>query len=327
MKAVTIPFYGGPEVLELAEIETPQPAADDLLVRVRAAGINRADCLQRTGTYPMPQGVSELVPGLEVAGVVEKVGDNVEGFAAGDRVFGLIAEGGYAEYALLDAGLALKIPDSWDFTTAAAVVEVFCTANETVFERGGLQSGESILIHAGASGVGTAAVQMAKHVGATVFFTVGSREKLHKVEALGGDHGILYKSHDFVEEVLRATAGEGVNQVEDFIGADYLMRNLSVLKPLGRLVLVGLMGGSTADFQMGSMLRKRLSILGFTMRAQSVAEKRGIIARLRDRWLPLLAKGTISPIVYATLPLERAGEAHAMMDANENFGKIILTVD
>jgi NADPH:quinone reductase len=327
MKAVTIPSYGGPEVLELADIETPRPKASELLVRVRAAGVNRADCLQRAGMYPMPAGVSELVPGLEVAGVVEKVGDGVEGFAAGDRVFGLIAEGGYAEYALLNAELALRIPENWDYVTAAAVVEVFCTAHETVFERGGLQSGESILIHAGASGVGTAAVQMAKHAGATVFFTVGSREKLHKVESLGGDHGILYKTHDFVEEVLRATVGIGVDQVEDFVGAEYLMRNLSVLKPLGRLVLVGLMGGSTAQFQMAPMLRKRLAIFGFTMRAQSVVEKRDIIARLRDRWLPALADGTISPILHATFPLEQAAQAHTMMEENANFGKIILTVD
>jgi NADPH:quinone reductase len=296
-------------------------------VWVCAAGVNRADCMQRMGTYPMPPGVGELVPGLEIAGEVAAVGSAVGAFGLGDRVFGLVAEGGYAEYAVIDKGLAMPIPEQWDFVTAAAVTEVYATANETVFEVGGLAAGESILVHAGASGVGSAAVQMAKEAGAEVFFTVGSEEKREKVLALGADYGVLYKEVDFVEEVRRLTGGKGVDQVEDFVGAAYLMRNLSVLKTAGRLVLVGQLSGTKAELEMNRVIGKRLTIRGFTLRPQSIPEKRAIISRLRSRWLPLLAEGRIKPIVYATFPLEQAAEAHRMMEANENFGKIILTVD
>ena len=212
----------------------------------------------------------------------------------------------------------------WSFVEGAAVIEVFCTANETVFELGGLCAGQSLLVHAGASGVGTAAVQMAKQAGATVFFTAGSRAKVDRVLALGADHGILYRTEDFVEEVFRLSRGEGVDVVEDFIGADYLARNLSVLKPTGTLLLVGLMGGQVTPFDLGAMLRKRLSIRGFTLRAQPLRNKRAIVARFRERWLPLLAAGTIRPIIHEVVPFAEVRRAHAMMEANENFGKIIL---
>ena len=326
MKQVTLPAYGGPEVLTMADAPEPAPGPGELLVRVRAAGVNRADCLQRAGTYPMPPGLGN-VPGLEVSGEVVAAGSGVDSFAPGDRVFGLVAEGGYAEFALLDAGLAVPLPDGWSFAEGAAVIEVFCTANETVFELGGLDAGRSLLVHAGASGVGTAAVQMAKQAGATVFFTAGSRAKVDRVLALGADHGILYKTEDFVEEVFRITRGEGVDVVEDFIGADYLARNLSVLKPTGTLVLVGLMGGQVAPFDLGGMLRKRLSIRGFTLRAQSVANKRAIVGRFRERWLPLLAAGSIRPIIHEVVPFAGVRRAHEMMEADENFGKIILAMD
>ena len=326
MKQVTLPAYGGPEVLTMAEAPEPEPGPGELLVRVRAAGVNRADCLQRAGTYPMPPGLGN-VPGLELAGVVAATGPGVTSFASGDRVFALVAEGGYAEYALVDAGLAVPIPENWSFVEGAAVIEVFCTANETVFELGGLGKGQSILVHAGASGVGTAAVQMAKQAGATVHFTAGSRAKIDRVLALGADHGILYKTEDFVEEVLRITRGEGVDVVEDFIGADYLARNLSVLKPAGTLLLVGLMGGQVTPFDLGGMLRKRLSIRGFTLRAQPIGNKRAIVGRFRERWLSLLAAGSIRPIIHEVVPFAEVRRAHQMMEANENFGKIILTMD
>ena len=242
-------------------------------------------------------------------------------------MFGLVAEGGYAEYAVVDAGLAVPIPESWSFAEGAAVIEVYCTANETVFELGGLAAGQALLVHAGASGVGTAAVQMAKQAGATVHFTAGSRAKIDRVLALGADHGILYKTEDFVEEVLRFTRGEGVDVVEDFIGADYLARNLSVLKPTGTLLLVGLMGGQVTPFDLGGMLRKRLSIRGFTLRAQSVANKRAIVRRFRERWLPLLAAGKIRPIIHEVVPFAEVRRAHEIMEANENFGKIILAMN
>ena len=326
MRQVTIPAYGGPDVLTMADAPEPAPGPGELLVSVRAAGVNRADCLQRAGTYPMPPGLGN-VPGLELAGEVAATGAGVETFQVGDRVFGLVAEGGYAEYAVLDAGLAVALPDDWSFAEGAAVIEVFCTANETVFELGGLGEGQAILVHAGASGVGTAAVQMAKHAGATVHFTAGSRHKIDRVLALGADHGVLYRTEDFVEEILRVTRGEGVDVVEDFIGADYLARNLAVLKPTGTLVLVGLMGGQVAPFDLGGMLRKRLSIRGFTLRAQPVENKRAIVGRFRERWLPLLAAGTIRPIIHEVVPFADVRHAHEVMEANENFGKIILALD
>ena len=326
MKQVTLPAYGGPEVLTMVDAPEPEPGPNELLVRVRAAGVNRADCLQRAGTYPMPPGLGN-VPGLEIAGEVVGAGEGVDAFVPGDRVFGLVAEGGYAEHALLDEGLAVPIPQGWSFAQGAAVIEVFCTANETVFELGGLGAGQAVLVHAGASGVGTAAVQMAKQAGATVYFTAGSRAKLDRVLALGADHGILYKTEDFVEEVLRISRGEGVDVVEDFIGADYLARNLSVLKPTGTLLLVGFMGGRVATFDLGAMLRKRLSIRGFTLRAQSVENKRAIVRRFRERWLPLLAAGSIRPVIHELVPFAEVRRAHEVMEANENFGKIILAFD
>ena len=326
MKQATVPAYGGPEVLTMADAPEPRAGPGELLVRVRAAGVNRADCLQRAGTYPMPPGLGN-VPGLELAGEVAGTGDGVTSFAAGDRVFGLVAEGGYAEYAVLDAGLAVPVPEHWSFVEGASVIEVFCTANETVFELGGLREGQSILVHAGRAGSEPRRYRWRSRPGATVHFTAGSRAKVDRVLALGADHGILYKSEDFVEEVFRVTRGEGVDVVEDFVGADYLARNLSVLKPTGTLLLVGFMGGRVAPFDLGVMLRKRLSIRGFTLRAQSVENKRAIVGRFRERWLPLLAAGSIRPVIHASVPFAEVRRAHEMMEADENFGKIILTMD
>jgi putative PIG3 family NAD(P)H quinone oxidoreductase len=328
MKAVVIEAYGGPEMLAFTDLPQPRPGSEDILVRVRAAGVNRAECLLRAGTYPVPPGVRfSPVPGLEVAGEVLEVGANVRGFETGQRVLGLISGGGYAEYALIDQGLAVPLPDGWDFVQGAAVIEVYCTANETLFELGGLCAGQGALIHAGASGVGTAAIQMARHIGARTLFTAGSQAKIERVLALGADRGILYHSQDFLEEVLRATGGEGVDVVEDFIGADYLARNLCALKEGGKLVLVGLMGGADANIGLGILLRKRLSIHGFTLRAQSLANKRAIVARFRARWLPLLADGTLQPIIDITLPLDEARQAHERMEANQTIGKIVLTME
>jgi NADPH2:quinone reductase len=328
MKAISIERIGEPEVLKVVARPDPKPASNDLLVRVRAVGVNRADCLQRAGTYPTPPGKRwSDIPGLELAGEVVEIGRDAEGFAVGDRVFGLVAENAYAELALLDHRLAVRIPSSIDYVTAAGVAEVFVTANETVFELGGLAPGETVLVHAGASGVGTAAIQMAKSMGCTVFATVGSQMKAEYVLDLGVDLAILYKTQDFVEETLRASGGQGVDLVEDFIGADYLAKNLAVLKPLGRLVLVGLMGEPTCRFDPAIMLRKRLTIRGFTLRAQSLTEKQAIVERLAERWLPLIASGRIGPIIHATLPLERASDAHALLESNTIVGKVILTVD
>lgn len=326
MRAITIAGFGAPEVLKLAEVPDPTPGPRHLLVRVGAFGINRADALQRAGNYPPPPGESDI-PGLELAGEVISCGAEVDDFRPGERVFGLVASGAYAERALVDHRLAAAIPDGWDFTQAAAAIEIFCTANETLFQLGDLKAGEAVLVHAGGSGVGSTAIQMAKHVGATVLFTAGSDAKVEKVMSLGADTGINYKTHDFVEEVKRITGDEGVDVIEDFIGAGYLMRNLSVLRHDGRLILVGLMGGNRCEFDLAPMLRRRLSVRGFNLRAQPVANKQAVVGRFKERWLPLIVDGTIRPIIHAVYPFAETAEAHRVMEANENFGKLVVSVD
>ena len=324
MKVATIPRPGGPEVFKFIDLPKPVPGPEQLLVRVGAAGLNRADSLQRQGHYPMPPGVAN-VPGLELAGEVAAVGGKTKGFRQGDKIIGLVAEGAYAEYALVDYGLAVHMPKGWSFADGAAVIEVFCTAHETVFVLGELKTGQAMFLHAAASGVGTAALQMAKHAGAAVYGTAGSSFKLDRLRKLGIDFAMNYKTGDFAEDVMRVTDAGGVDMVEDFSGAPSLGRNLAILKETGRLVIVGALGGSIAELDSSPIIRKRLKILGFTLRAQTLADKRAIVGRFRDQWLPLLAKGAIKPIVHAALPFAQVAKSHAMMDADENFGKIVLT--
>jgi len=324
--AVTIPRFGTPDVLTIDRVPDPTPGPLHLLVQVRAFGINRADALQRAGKYPPPRGESDI-PGLELAGEVLACGSAVTNFTPGDRVFGLVGSGAYAEKALLDQRLAIRIPESWGFAEAAAVAEVYCTANETVFGRGDLKNEESILVHAGGSGVGTTAIQMAKYVGATVYFTAGSDEKIEKVMALDADAGINYKTQDFVEETKRLTNGIGVDVIEDFIGASYIRKNISLLKPDGRLVLLGLMGGSKSEFDLAPILGRRLNIRGFTLRSQAIELKQAIVARFKERWLPLLVNGTVRAIVHAVYPFEETAEAHRVMESNENFGKLVVIIN
>jgi tumor protein p53-inducible protein 3 len=243
MRAITFSTPGGPEVLQLTEVPDPTPRPEQLLVRVRATALNRADTLQRRGQYPPPLGESDIL-GLELAGEVETVGTMTQGFRVGDRVFGLVGGGGYAEKAVIDYRMAMPIPASWSFVEAAAVPEVFFTANETLFTLGQLAPGETVLIHAGASGVGTAGIQMARHIGARVFATTSTPEKVERIIALGADVGINYKTEDFAARVRELTTRAGVELIQDFIGAAYWQRNLQCLKVGGRLVLVGLMGGA-----------------------------------------------------------------------------------
>lgn len=326
MQAITTSGPGGPEVLTVVERPIPTPGPDDILMRVRAIGVNRADALQRAGRYAPPADVSDIL-GLELAGEVSALGEKVSGFAVGDRVFGLVASAAYAEFAVVDHGLALRMPAAWDFPTAAAVIETFCTANETLFTLGRLAAGESVLIHAGGSGVGTSAIQIAKHAGATVYVTAGSAEKLRRTTRLGADGGIDYHRQNFADEIMRLTDGRGVDVVLDFIGASYLPRNLAVLRPQGRLVIAGVMGPPTHPVDTGPILGKRLQVMGFTLRPQTIAEKRGIVARFAERWMAALSAGAIGPVMHATLPFSEAREAHRIMEANENFGKLVLTVD
>ena len=326
MKAIIRTGDGGPEVLQLAEAPSPTPTATQLLVDVHATALNRADLIQRRGGYPPPPGESEIL-GLEIAGTVSEVGDAVEGgISTGDRVFGLVGGGGYAEQAVIDYRMAMPIPDGWSFEQAAALPEVFFTANENIFTLGKLAAGETILIHAGGSGVGSAGIQISRHAGATVFVTAGTQEKIDKCKTLGATEGINYKTTDFVTEIQRLTDRQGVDVVLDFIGAPYLERNLSILKTKGRLLQVGLIAGATAEINLGAVMRNRLQIIGSVMRPQSIDEKIAITHRFVERWLPELKRGVLQPIIDTVFPLAEAQQAHAYMEANRNFGKILLKV-
>ncbi|MCS6926709.1 MAG: NAD(P)H-quinone oxidoreductase [Candidatus Binatia bacterium] len=326
MKAITCSAPGGPEVLQLTEVPDPVPTPEQLLVRVRATALNRADTLQRLGHYPPPPGESEIL-GLELAGEVEAVGTAVKGFAPGDRVFGLVGGGAYAEKAVIDARMAMPIPAGWSFVQAAAVPEVFFTAQETLFTLAQLKAGETVLIHAAASGVGTAAIQMAREVGARILITAGSGEKIERCLALGATAGCQYKERDFSDWVQEITNGEGVDVIEDFIGAAYWERNLRCLKSGGRLVLVGLMGGAKVEANLAVLMTKRLQVFGSVLRSRPLADKIAITERFRSQWLPLLIAGRIQPIIDRVFPLARASEAHRYMEENRNIGKIILTVE
>jgi putative PIG3 family NAD(P)H quinone oxidoreductase len=325
MRAITFAAPGGPDVLRLAEVADPIPTPEQVLVRVRATALNRADTMQRAGHYPPPPGESD-VPGLELAGEVEAVGRAVKTLAPGDRVFGLVGSGGYAEKAVIDARMAMPIPAGWSFAQAAAVPEVFFTAQETLFTLGGLQEGESVLIHAAASGVGTAGIQMARETGARIFVTAGSSEKIRRCIELGATAGCNYKERDFADWVKEVTGGQGVDLIEDFIGAAYWEQNLRCLKTGGRLVLVGLMGGAKVEANLGLLMMKRLQVFGSVLRSRPLADKVAITQRFRTRWLPPLAAGRIEPIIDRVFPLAQAGEAHHYMEENRNFGKIILEV-
>ncbi len=325
MKAIIRTGDGGPEVLQLSNVSSPKPTETQLVVDVEATALNRADLIQRRGGYPPPPGESEIL-GLEIAGTVAGIGSAVKEFNKNDRVFGLVGGGGYAEQVVIDYRMAMSIPDKWSFEEAAAVPEVFFTANENIFTLGQLTSGETILIHAGGSGVGTAGIQIAKHAGARVFVTAGTSEKIEKCMTLGATAGINYKQSDFVAEIEQLTEAQGVDVVLDFVGAPYFNRNLQILKINGRLLQVGLMGGSATEIDLGTIMRNRLKVIGSVMRPQSLQEKIAITQRFVDRWLPELKKGTLRPVIDKVFPLVQAREAHEYMEANRNFGKIILRV-
>lgn len=325
MKAIIFAEPGGPDVLKLADVPEPKPTAEQLLVRVRVTGVNRADLLQRKGRYPPPPGESEIL-GLELAGEVEAVGASAQGFAPGDRVFALVSGGGYAEKAVVDARLAMRIPERWGFADAAAVPEAFLTAQETLFTLGGLRSGETVLLHAAGSGVGTAGVQMARQAGARVLVTAGTEEKLRMALRLGAGAACNYKEKDFASWVLEVTHGQGVELILDPVGAAYWDRNVRCLKDGGRLVLLGLLGGSRVEVDLWTLLSKRITILGTVLRSQPLEEKIAITRRFQDRWLPLLASGVLRPVIDSVFPLAKAADAHRHMEASRNIGKIVLEV-
>ena len=325
MKAIVIAQPGKRDALEYRDVPEPLMGPDDLLVAVRACALNRADILQRMGGYPQPGPKPEFeIPGLEYAGEVLRVGERVEGFAPGDRVMGLLPGGGYAERVTTPARLALKVPDSLSWQEAGATPEVYITAHDALLQCG-LQAGERVLIHAVGSGVGVAAIQIAKLLGASlVIGTAGSAAKLERATALGLDLGVNYHEADFAEAVLDATGGQGVDVVLDVIGADYWERNLRALARQGRMVLVGLMSGASADANLGQFLAKRLQVRGTTLRARPLEQKSQATRAFEKSVLPHLASGRIKVIVDSVYPLREAAAAQAHMEANANFGKIVL---
>ena len=319
MIAIEISKPGGPDVLVPAERPMPSPAPNDVLIHVAAAGVNRPDLMQRAGHYPPPPGASDI-PGLEVAGTVAAVGPEVRDWHAGDRVCALVSGGGYAEYCVAPAAQCLPVPRGCDFTEAAAVPETFFTVWSNVFERGRLQPGESILIHGGSSGIGTTAIQLARAWSSRVFVTAGSAEKCAACERLGAERAINYREADFVAAIREATGGRGVDVVLDMVGGDYLPRNLDVLAMDGRLVQIAVLGGVKATLNLITMMQRRLTLTGSTLRARPVAEKAAIAAALRARVWPWLEAGTVRPVIHATfcgLP-QRPTE---IMEAGTHIGK------
>jgi putative PIG3 family NAD(P)H quinone oxidoreductase len=325
MRAVVITTPGGPEVLEVQEVETPEPVGDYVRVRVRASGVNRADLLQRAGAYPAPPGSPSNIPGLEFAGEVDAVGPLVRAWRPGQRVMGLAGGGGQAQYIQVHEGLLVEIPDNLDFVQAAGVPEVFMTAHDGLFTQAGLRMGERVLIHAAGSGVGTAAIQLAHATGATTIGTSRTRSKLERARELGLDFGL--SDQNFAAEVKRLTNDKGVHIVLDFVGAPYLEQNLEALTSWGRIVFLSTMGGVQANVNLGLLMSKRISMRGCTLRTRTLEEKLAVTRLFATSVLPLLASGKVKPIIEQVYGMEEVGEAHKAMGENKNFGKLIVRVD
>ncbi len=333
MNAIEIASFGGPDVLRAAVRPIPVAGAGELLIRVHASGVNRPDVLQRTGNYPVPPGASDL-PGLEVAGVVES-GDasamTAAGFKVGDRVCALVAGGGYAEFCVAPVVQCLPSPANLSDIEAASLPETFFTVWSNVFERAGLQKGETLLIQGGSSGIGVTAIALAKALGSTVIVTAGSDEKCQACLSLGADHVINYKTADFVAEVKRITAGAGVNVILDMVAGSYVAREIECLAEDGRLVIIAVQGGINSEFNAGLVLRRRLTISGSTLRPRPIAFKAAIALALKQRVWPLLCSGAVKPVIHSVFDAvgdasgSGAAKAHALMESNQHIGKIVLT--
>jgi NADPH:quinone reductase len=322
MRVVEIAGAGGPEVLTPAERDVPAPGHGQILIRVAWAGVNRPDALQRAGGYAPPPGASDL-PGLEASGHVAAVGAGVSGWAVGDGVTALLPGGGYAEYAVTPATHALPVPDGMGLREAACLPETFFTVWSNVFQRGGLNAGERFLVHGGSSGIGTTAIQLARHFGARVFATAGSAEKCAACEALGAERAINYREEDFVE-VLREAGG--ANLILDMVGGEYIARNIRALADDGRLVQIAFLTGAKVTLNMAELMVRRITVTGSTLRPQSDLAKARIAAALRADVWPLLAAGRVAPVMDRTYPLADAAGAHRRMEASEHIGKIVLEV-
>lgn len=326
MHAIEITQPGGPEVLRQTTRPAPAPKAGELLIAVTASGVNRPDVLQRKGLYPMPAGVSDL-PGLEIAGTVAAGAAEdlaAAGVRIGDRVCALVAGGGYAEACVAPAGQCLPVPRGLSDVEAAALPETFFTVWQNVFQNARLQPGETLLVQGGSSGIGVAAIHLAKAFGATVIVTAGSDDKCAACLAQGADHAVNYKSQDFVAEVRRLTDGRGADVVLDMVAGDYVARELQCLADDGRIAVIAVQGGTQATLDVGALLRKRLSIIGSTLRPRSVAYKTVIARELRERVWPLIEAGRVKPVIYKVFPAAQAAQAHALMESSVHVGKIVL---
>ena len=327
MKAIEILRAGAPEVLQLAERPDPVAGAGEVLIRVAAAGVNRPDVLQRKGLYPVPPGASDL-PGLEVAGTI--VAGDAEamaqaGFKLGDRVCALVAGGGYAQLCVAPVGQCLPSPAGLSDIEAASLPETFFTVWSNVFDRARLQAGQTLLVQGGTSGIGVTAIQLAKAAGARVIVTAGSDDKCAACVALGADHAVNYRSHDFVAEVLRLTGGKGADVILDMVAGDYVARELNCLADDGRLVIIAVQGGIDAKIDAGAVLRRRLTITGSTLRPRPLAFKSAIAAALRQNVWPWIEAGRVKPVIYKVFPAAQAAQAHTLMESNQHIGKLVLT--
>ncbi|OII69361.1 NAD(P)H-quinone oxidoreductase [Streptomyces sp. CC77] len=324
MHAITIPEPGGPEALVWAEVPDPVPGEGEVLVDVAATAVNRADLLQRQGFYPPPPG-APVYPGLECSGRVAAVGPGATGWAVGDEVCALLAGGGYAEKVAVPAGQLLPVPNGVDVVTAAALPEVAATVWSNVFMVAHLRPGETLLVHGGASGIGTMAIQLGKAVGARVAVTAGSPDKLARCAELGADVLIDYREQDFVQEVRKATGGAGADVILDIIGAKYLERNVEALAVNGRLAVIGLQGGRKAELNLGALLAKRAAVTATSLRGRPLTEKAAIVAAVREHVWPLVAAGAVRPVVDRVLPMTAAAEAHRVLEDSTHVGKVLLT--
>ncbi len=325
MRAVTIPTPGDADALVLDEVPEPSPGADEVVVDVVSAGLNRADVMQRQGFYNPPPGASAY-PGLEVSGRIAALGDGVTGWSVGDEVCALLTGGGYAERVAVPAGQLLPVPDGVSLEDAAALPEVVSTVWSNLFMTANLQPGEVLLVHGGSSGIGTMAIQLAREVGAQVAVTAGSAAKLDVCRELGASILVNYREQDFEQVVREATDGHGADVILDTIGAKYLARNVSVLAPNGRLVIIGLQGGRTGEIDLGAMLAKRCALIATTLRARPLGEKAAIVAAVREHVWPIVAAGRVRPVIQGRYPLDQVAAAHREMEASTHIGKILLTL-
>ncbi len=325
MTAIVIRAPGGPEALVPERRPVPQPADGEVLVKVAAAGVNRPDVMQRQGLYPPPKGVTDI-PGLEIAGEVVALGVNAARWKPGDRVMALVVGGGYAEYCPAHESHCLPFPPSLSMNEAGAIPETFFTVWHNVFERGGLKSGETLLVHGGSSGIGTTAIQLAKQFGSRVIVTAGSEQKCAACRELGADLAINYKTEDFVAATKAATGGKGADVILDMVGGDYIERNYEAAAVEGRVVQIAFQGSPKATVDFRRIMLKRLHHTGSTLRSRSVADKGAIARAVEKNALPLVAAGKVRPVIDSTFPLTEAAAAHARMESSQHIGKIVLTV-